>query len=83
MLDFKSAPKSVMGKHPSIRWLFTFKSSLKPLNRFQPNLPEMFIGWSSTRFVILVLIWNPTWNPLFDNLQCISITWREKTRGSG
>jgi hypothetical protein len=24
---------------------------LKPLNRFQPNLPEMFIGWSSTRFV--------------------------------
>jgi hypothetical protein len=37
---------------------FTFKSSsLKPLNRFQPNWPEMFIGWSSTRFVFLVLIW--------------------------
>jgi hypothetical protein len=44
--------------------LFTFKSSsLKPLNRNQPNLPEMFTGWSSTRFVFLVLIWNPTWLP--------------------
>jgi hypothetical protein len=33
------------------------------LNRFEPNLPEMFIGWSSTRFVFLVLIWNSTWLP--------------------
>ena len=42
---------------PSVRQLFTFKSSsLKPLNRNQPNLPEMFTGWSSTRFVFLVLI---------------------------
>ena len=42
---------------PSVCYLFTFKSSsLKPLNRFQSNLPEMFIGWSSTRFVFLVLI---------------------------
>ena len=41
----------------SIRQLFTFKSSsLKPLNRNQPNMPEMFTGWSSTRFVFLVLI---------------------------
>jgi hypothetical protein len=36
---------------------------LKPQNRFQPNLAAMFIGWSSTRFVFLVLIWNPTWLP--------------------
>ena len=28
------------------------------MNRFGPNLAEMFIGRSSTRFVILVLIWN-------------------------
>jgi hypothetical protein len=28
-----------------------------------PNLPEMFTGWSSIRFVFLVLIWNPTWLP--------------------
>ena len=33
-----------MGNRPSVRQLFTFKSSsLKPLNRFQPNLPEMLI----------------------------------------
>jgi hypothetical protein len=38
-------------------------SSLKPLNRFGPNLAEMFIGRSSTRFVILVQIRNPTWLP--------------------
>ena len=34
-----------------------------PLNRFGPNLAEMFIGRSSTRFVILVQIGNPTWLP--------------------
>ena len=38
-------------------------SSLKPLNRFGPNLAEMFIGRSSTRFVILVQIGNPIWLP--------------------
>jgi hypothetical protein len=43
-------------RRPSVRQLFTFKSSLKPLNRFQPSLPEMFVGWSSTRFLLLVLI---------------------------
>jgi hypothetical protein len=44
--------------------LFIFSSSsLKPLNRFGPNLAEMFIGRSSTRFVILVQIGNPTWLP--------------------
>jgi hypothetical protein len=44
-------------RRPSVRLLFTFKSSsLKPLNRNQPNLPEMFTGWSSTRFMFLVLI---------------------------
>jgi hypothetical protein len=44
--------------------LFIFSSSsLKPLNRFGSNLAEMFIGRSSTRFVILVRIRNPTWLP--------------------
>ena len=36
---------------------------LKPQNRFEPNLAEMFIGWSYTRFLFLVLIGNPTWLP--------------------
>jgi hypothetical protein len=36
---------------------------LKPLNRFGPNLAEMFIWRSFTRFVILVQIGNPTWLP--------------------
>ena len=36
---------------------------LKPQNRFEPNLAEMFIGWSYTRFVFLALIGNPTWLP--------------------
>jgi hypothetical protein len=41
---------------------FTFSSFfLKPENRFEPNLAEMFIGWSYTRFLSLVLIGNPTW----------------------
>jgi hypothetical protein len=31
--------------------MFQNASSLKPLNRFESNLPEMFIGWTSTRFV--------------------------------
>jgi hypothetical protein len=35
----------------------------KPQNRFEPNLAEMFIGWSYTRFVFLALIGNPTWLP--------------------
>jgi hypothetical protein len=43
--------------HPmNISAKFDSSSSLKPLNRNQPNLPEMFTGWSSTRFVFLVLI---------------------------
>ena len=47
-----------------VRQLFTFKSSsLKPLNRFEPNLAEMFIGWSYTRNLFLALIGNPTWLP--------------------
>jgi hypothetical protein len=36
---------------------------LKPQNRFEPNLAEMFIGWSYTRFLFLALIGNPTWLP--------------------
>ena len=43
--------------------LFIFSSSLKPLNRFGPNLAEMFIGRSSTRCVIFVQIRNLTWLP--------------------
>jgi hypothetical protein len=31
--------------------------------RFEPNLAEMFIGWSYTRFLFLALIGNPTWLP--------------------
>jgi hypothetical protein len=47
-----------------VRKLFIFSSSsLKPLNRFGPNLAEMFIGGSSTIFAILVQIGNPTWLP--------------------
>jgi hypothetical protein len=43
---------------------FTFSSFfLKPQNRFEPNLVEMFIGWSYTRFLFLALIENPTWLP--------------------
>ena len=41
------------------RRLFTFSSSsLKPLNRFQPNLAEMLGRWSFTRLEFLVLIGN-------------------------
>jgi hypothetical protein len=36
---------------------------LKPQNRYEPNLAEMFIGWSYTRFLFLALIGNPTWLP--------------------
>ena len=51
-------------RRSSVRQLFTFNSSSrKPLNIFQPNLPYMFIGWSSTRFVFLVYIGNSTWLP--------------------
>jgi hypothetical protein len=40
--------------------LFIFSSSsLKPLNRFGPNLAEMFIGRSSSIFVILMQIGKP------------------------
>jgi hypothetical protein len=36
---------------------------LKPQNRFESNLAEMFIGWSYTRLLFLALIGNPTWLP--------------------
>jgi hypothetical protein len=42
---------------------------LKPQNRFESNLAEMFIGWSYTRFVFLALIGNPTWLPGPNNSQ--------------
>jgi hypothetical protein len=36
---------------------FTFSSFfLKPQNRFESNLAEMFIGWSYARFLFLVLV---------------------------
>jgi hypothetical protein len=41
--------------------ILTFSSFfLKPQNRFESNLAEMFIGWSYTRFLFLALIGNPT-----------------------
>jgi hypothetical protein len=36
---------------------------MKPQYRFEPNLAEMFIGWSYTRFLFLALMGNPTWLP--------------------
>jgi hypothetical protein len=49
---------------------FTFLSFfLKPQNRFEPNLAEMFIGWSYTRFLFLALIGNPTCFKLADWFQ--------------
>ena len=61
----------VITLHPSSSSVSSFasklfilsSSSMKPLNRFGPNLAEMFIRRSSTRFVILVQIGNPTWLP--------------------
>jgi hypothetical protein len=51
---------SLVQDHPN----FTFSSFfLKPQNRFEPNLAEMVIGWSYTRFLFVVLIGNPTWLP--------------------
>jgi hypothetical protein len=47
---------------------FTFSSFfLKPQNRFEPNLAEMFIGWSYTRFLFLALIGNLTTGPPNDH----------------
>ena len=45
---------SVVG--PSIRELFIFLTSLKPLNRIQPNLTRSKISTSSTKFVYFGLI---------------------------
>ena len=43
---------------------FTFSSSsLKPFNRFQPNLAEMCSRWCFTRFVNLVPIKKSKWPP--------------------
>ena len=36
---------------------------LKPQNRFEPNLAEMFIVLSYIRVLFLTLIGNPTWLP--------------------
>jgi hypothetical protein len=50
-------------RRPSVSFSHLISSSLKPQNRIEPNLPQMFIGWSSTRFLFLVLILNSTWLP--------------------
>ena len=42
--------------------LFTFQaSSLKPLGQLEPNLPGMFLGWSSTKFLFFVPVGYSTW----------------------
>jgi hypothetical protein len=64
MLDFRSVPKTQI-LYMTIQWTFlpSLVFFLKPQNRFESNLAEMFIVWSYTRFVFLVLIGNPTWLP--------------------
>ena len=44
--------------------LFTFQaSSPKPLGRLEPNLAEMFLGWSSTKLLFFVLVGYSIWLP--------------------
>jgi hypothetical protein len=44
--------------------LFTFQaSSTKPLGQLEPNLAGMFLGWSSTKFLIFVPVGYSTWLP--------------------
>ena len=45
--------------------LFTFQaSSLKPLGQLEPNLPGMFLGWSSTKFLFFIPVGYSTWLPV-------------------
>jgi hypothetical protein len=44
--------------------LFTFQaSSPKPLDQLEPNLAGMFLGWSSTKFLLFVPVAYSTWLP--------------------
>jgi hypothetical protein len=44
--------------------LFTFQaSSPKPLDRLEPNLAGMFIGWSSTKLLFFVPVGYSIWLP--------------------
>ena len=44
--------------------LFTFQaSSPKPLGRLEPNLAEMFLGWSSTKLLFFVPVGYSIWLP--------------------
>ena len=44
--------------------LFTFKSSLKPLNQIKPYLAEMVLGWSPFKIVSVSTVLYPRWPPL-------------------
>ena len=45
--------------------LFTFQVwSPKPLGQLEPNLPGMFLGWSSTKFLFFVPVGYSTWLPV-------------------
>jgi hypothetical protein len=44
--------------------LFTFQvSSPKPLGQLEPTLAGMFLGWSSTKFLLFVPVGYSTWLP--------------------
>jgi hypothetical protein len=44
--------------------LFTFQaSSPKSLGQLEPNLPGMFLGWSSTKFLFFVPVGYSSWLP--------------------
>ena len=44
--------------------LFTFQASFpKPLGQLEPNLPVMFLGWSSTKFLFFFPVGYSTWLP--------------------
>jgi hypothetical protein len=50
-------PSSVVCK------LFTFQASPKPRGQLEPNLAEMFLGWSSTKYLFFVPVGYSTWLP--------------------
>jgi hypothetical protein len=48
-------------------WLKLWRSSCqKLLSRWNCNIIEMMTGWSLTKFVIFLPIWNPRWQPQGD-----------------
>jgi hypothetical protein len=42
---------------------FNQASSPKPLGQLEPNLPGMFLGWFSTKFLSFVPVGYSTWLP--------------------